>query len=119
MSILLQTQKSMNIVRDMAKEAGVPFDKAATMVDVMVRNELQQNTDRRSQPHEKDLVGAELPKLDVTLLSNSNSRELAQLLVQAGVSIRPNVQGVLSFISRKRKQLLLEHHKQPDAIAAE
>ena len=103
----MQVLKSIGILKEMAKEANVPFDKAATMVEVYERKRELEQGDRRSQPHEKDILKDELSKLDAAILRNSSSKEIAAELIQRGVAIRPNVQGVLSVISRTRKQLLL------------
>jgi len=104
------------VLEDMAQKAGVTLDKAVQMIKVYETVKTTAVNDRRSQPHERDLLQKELRKLDEMTLRNATSRELADALVDRGVAIRPRVQGVLAFISRTRKQLLLTH--QPSAAAA-
>jgi hypothetical protein len=114
----MKVLESIALLERMAKEAGSTLEKAILMVKVYEQARETEQNDRRSQPHEKDLLRAELAKLDNVALRNNNSREIAAKLVENGVAIRPNVQGVLAFISRQRKQLLLTHN-QPQAEAAE
>ena len=62
---------------------------------------------RRTTEEERTLIRAELSKLDVQTLRDTDSRALAARLANQGLAIRPKAQGVISFISRTRKQLLL------------
>lgn len=109
---MLQVLQSIDLLEAMAKEAGSTFDKAAQMVKVYERHRATEQGDRRSQPREKELLRDELAKYDVQALRNLTSREIAKDLVGKGVGIRPTVQGVLSVISRTRKQILLTHAAQ-------
>jgi hypothetical protein len=104
--------ESIGVLKTMAKEGGVPVDKAIAMVEVYERHIKTQEDDRRSHPHEKDLVRTEIAKLHPDALGRMTARQIADELVEKGVGIRPNVQGVLSVISRTRKQLLLSHQPQ-------
>jgi hypothetical protein len=110
--------KSIDLFEQMAKEGNTTLDKAIGMIKVYERHREVEQTDRRSSPHEKDILRAELAKLDAATLRNSNAKEIATALVQNGACIRPNVQGVLSVISRTRKQLLLTYDQSQVAKAA-
>jgi hypothetical protein len=108
---------TINLLEEMAKEAGSSVEKAISMVKVYERRREAANADRRSTPTEKDLVRDALAKLDASLLRNSDSKDIADRLARDGLAIRPHVQGVLSVISRTRKQLLLTYDRQQPAAA--
>jgi hypothetical protein len=97
--------KTIGVLKEMAAKGGVSIEKAINMVEVLESHRHEEQDARRSLPEEKELVRAELAKLDATMLRKFTSREIAAELIKNGVTIRPNVQGVLSVISRTRKLL--------------
>jgi hypothetical protein len=110
--------KAIDLIEHMAKEAATTVEKAIGMIKVYERHQELEQSSRRSSPEEKDILRAEVAKLDEITLRNSTSRDIAATLVDRGAPIRPRVQGVLSIISKTRKQLLLNFDKQ-HAQAAE
>jgi hypothetical protein len=111
--------KVIELLEAMAKEGGTTVDKAITMVKVYERNRMEAQAERRSTPDEKTFIQTEMAKLDAAFLRASTSKEIAGKLLENsnGVTIRPKVQGVVSIISRTRRQLLLTYdnkqHQQP------
>lgn len=114
--LLDSMQECTVILKEMAKEASVTVEKAVLMTEVIVRKHTQDLAARRSLPDERHMIEVELPKLDGDKLQSMSAREIAQTLADRGLPIRCNVQGVLSVISRTRKQLLLTHQS---AVPAE
>jgi hypothetical protein len=110
--------KAIDLIEHMAKEAATTVEKAIGMIKVYERHQEVEQSSRRSSPEEKDILRAEVAKLDETTLRYATSRDIAATLVDRGAPIRPRVQGVLSVISRTRKHLLLNFDKQ-HAQAAE
>jgi hypothetical protein len=109
---VMKYSKVIDAIDEMAKAGGVTTDKAIAMIRVYERRQDTEEGDRRSQPHEKILAQTEVAKLHPDAVSRMTARQIAAELVEKGVGIRPNVQGVLSVISRARKQLLLAHRPQ-------
>lgn len=110
--LLDHLQESLSIIKEMAKEAAVSVEKALLMTEVIARKHGQDVASRRSSPEERCIIETELPKLGEDVLQTMSARSIAQTLVDRGLPIRNNVQGVLALISRTRKQLLLTHQAQ-------
>jgi hypothetical protein len=95
------------MAKKVAKKTGVTFDQAAASAAAVLEVYEAEKASRRSTENERTLLRAELGKLDVQTLRDADSRALAAKFANQGLAIRPKAQGVISFISRTRKQLLL------------
>jgi hypothetical protein len=94
-------------IEKVAKKTGSTFDQVAGLIKTLEQYQEAEAALRRPTEDEKTLLRAELDKLDVRTLRHLNSRVIAAKLASQGLPIRPKAQGVLSFISRTRRQLLL------------
>jgi hypothetical protein len=98
--------KTIGVIKEMAAKGGVSLEKAINMIEVYEAQRHDEQSARRSTDDEKNLVRSEVAKLDETILRDYPSKDIAKVLIDKGVAIRSGVQGVLSVISRTRRELL-------------
>jgi hypothetical protein len=106
--------KAADVFEDIASKRKLDVaDVIGVIRDVKAR-QAEQNDACRSTDIEKETVMSELPKIHPDALSRMNAKQIHAELASRGISVRKN-QGVLSVISRARKQLLLSNQPQTEA----
>jgi hypothetical protein len=93
------------IAKELAKKAGVPFDKYIDAVTTHQEYQMEQEKKRSASPEDKEKILAYLGTLDGNI---SEDLPPSEICAAAGVSRK---QGTMSYARYQVRQLLLEHKK--------
>lgn len=108
--------KAADIYEDIAEKRKLDVAKVIGVVRDLNERQAVRNYSVRSTDAEREIVAQELPKMHPDTLARMDAKQIHAELTAMGVSLRKN-QGVLSVISRARKEMLLG--SRPAAVAAE
>lgn len=110
-------ERAAVVYEDIAAKRKLDVKDVIGIIRELAERRAALNYSRRADDHEKELIAAELPKLNADALARLNAKQIHAELVTRGISVRKN-HGVLTVISKTRTALL-QYAKQPQTQAAE
>lgn len=104
--------KAANELAGLAKKAELPMDKFVRTLAVLDEHEMEQQTERRANPEEKEAITKALTELNGEL---SSDLPVSEILARAGVR---KAQGTASFAKREVKRMLEITHIKGEGFTA-